>query len=104
MLMSADDGAVHVVDGPVDLTLSIGPLVQGAQNALPEPAGGPAVEARRHSRPWPIMLGQVAPWCPCAGQSQEAVDDQTMIFGRPTRPRSSRQQGSKPPPFRIRQL
>ena len=35
MLMSADDGAVHVVDGPVDLARRIGHLVQGAQNAVP---------------------------------------------------------------------
>ena len=102
MLMGANDGAVHVVHGPVYLARSIGRFVQGAQNALPEPAGRPAIEARRHSPPPAITLGQVAPGCPCVGQSKESVDDLAMVFGWSTCLGSRGQQGSKLRPLRVR--
>ena len=59
--MGADAGAIDHMDAPVEPARGVARLLQPGQDPLPQPAPGPAVEARRHRPPRPVALRQIAP-------------------------------------------
>lgn len=51
VLVGADDTAVYMVQFPVQLTFSIGLLLQDGEDALPQAVFSPAIEATRDGLP-----------------------------------------------------
>ena len=64
MLMRADDGAIHIVDIPVQLPCGVGLLLDRGKEANPDACLAPAVEAAGDGGPAAIPLGQVTPGAP----------------------------------------
>ena len=82
MLMSANDGTIHKVQLPVEPTILIRLLLQGIQNALPEPLLAPAIEAAGEGGEGAIALRDVTPGSTSPVKPQEAIDHSSMIDER----------------------
>ena len=61
VLMSPNNGGVHKVEVPVDLTTDIRLDLQSRQDALPETRLAPAIEPAGDGADRAIALGQIAP-------------------------------------------
>jgi hypothetical protein len=83
MLMGANDGALDVVQIPVELPARLGWLLDGVKHVLPEAGPLPAVEGAGHGAPGAIALGQIAPGGPGAQNPEHAIKDAAMVHGRP---------------------
>ena len=82
MLVRTNDGAIHVVDAPVDPASSIGLGVHLRKDAVPEARLLPSVEAPGHCGPAPVAFGQVPPRRTRAQDPQDAVNDLPVIDRR----------------------
>jgi hypothetical protein len=82
MLVSTDNGAIHVVDAPVNLAGGIGASLDLRKDAVPEARPAPAVEAACDGGPRTVTLRQVPPRRTRAHDPQDAVDDLAMIGRR----------------------
>ena len=103
MLVSTDDGAVDVVDAPVNSARGIGLRLNLRKDAVPKTRLAPAVEAAGYGGPAPISLGQVPPWGTGAQDPQDTVDDLAVIDRRAARLRFLRwQQRLQPLPLLVR--
>ena len=79
MLVRADDGAIHIVDIPVQVLCSIGLLLDRGKEARPEASFPPAIETARHGAPRTIPLWQITPGGTGADDPQEAVEDASVV-------------------------
>ncbi len=79
MLVGANDGAIDIVNVPVDLPIGIGLLLDGLKETLPDTRFAPAIEAAGHRAPGPIALGQIAPGGTGAQNPQDAIEDASMV-------------------------
>ena len=61
VLVRADNGAIHIVDGPVKVLGSVGTLLDCSKEASPDTRLAPAVKAAGDGGPAAIPLGEVAP-------------------------------------------
>lgn len=82
MLVGTDDRLIDEVLLPIDLATRICLSLQLGQDARPQPASLPPIEARGDGLPRPIALGQVAPGHPSLGDPKHAVDDAPMAVER----------------------
>src|SRR4029450_12708985 len=102
MLGGANDRAIDIVHGPVDLALGIGLLLHGLKETLPDTRFAPAIETAGHSAPRTIAFRQIAPRGTGAQHPQDAVEDASMIQSGSTRLRFLRwKQGLEPLPLRV---
>ena len=81
MLMRADDGAIHIVDIPVQLPCGVGLLLDRGKEANPDACLAPAVEAAGDGGPAAIPLGQVTPGGTGTEDPQDAVEDASVVSG-----------------------
>jgi hypothetical protein len=81
VLVRADDGAIHIVDGPVELPGSVGTLLDRRKEASPEARLAPAVEAAGAGGLAAIPFGHVAPGGTGADDPQDAVEDAAVVSG-----------------------
>ena len=81
VLVRTDDGAIHIVDIPVELPGSVSTLLDRRKEARPEARLAPAVEAAGDSGPAAIPLGQVTPGSTGADDPQNAVQDASVVSG-----------------------
>ena len=81
VLVRADDGAIDILDIPVELPRSVTLLLDRGKEAGPDACLAPAIEAAGNGRPGAIPLGQVAPWGPGTDDPQEAVQDAAVVSG-----------------------
>jgi hypothetical protein len=81
MLVRPDDGAIDIVDIPVELPCGVGALLDRGKEASPEACLAPAVEATGDGGPAAIPLGEVTPRGPGADDPQNAVQDASVISG-----------------------
>jgi hypothetical protein len=79
MLMSPNDGAIDIVNVPVESALGIRLLLDILKEMLPNTSFLPAIEAARHGAPTPIAPGQIAPWGAGAQNPQDTIEDASMI-------------------------
>jgi hypothetical protein len=87
VLVRADDGAIHIVDSPVQLLCGVGLLLDRGKEASPEACLAPAVEAASDGRPAAIPLGHVTPGGTCTEEPQDAVQDASVVSGGAARVR-----------------
>ena len=78
MRVSANDGAVDIMHGPVQLARGISLLLDDLKEALPDAGSAPAIEAAGHGAPGAIAAGHIAPGGTGAQQPQDAVDNLSM--------------------------
>ena len=81
VLVRADDGAIHVVDIPVELPGSVGTLLDRCKEASPDARLAPAVEAAGDGLPGAIPFGHVAPGGTGTDNPQDAVEDAAVVSG-----------------------
>ena len=79
MLMGSNDGAIDIMNVPVESTLGIGLLLDSLKEMLPDAGFSPAIEAARHSTPRPKAHGQIPPGGTGTQYPQDAIDDASMI-------------------------
>lgn len=84
VLMGPNDSAVNKVDFPLDIALFIGVDLQALEKLLPQSFFAPFVKATVDCFPWPESFGQVAPWCACFQNPENAVNNLSMTFPRPS--------------------
>jgi len=81
MLVRPDNGAIHIMDSPVELSRVVTPLLDRCEEAGPDACLAPAIEAAGNGRPGAIPLGQVPPGGACAEDPQDTIQDATMVGG-----------------------
>ena len=79
VLVRADDGAIHIVDIPVQALGGVGTLLDRSKEASPDTRLAPAVEAAGDSGPAAIPLGEVAPRGTGTDDPQDAVQEASMV-------------------------
>src|SRR5205085_1024106 len=84
MLMGTDDGAIHKMDVPINLSQRIALLLQAVQNPLPDARMTPAVETARDRPDFAVAFGQVAPRRTCAQNPEHPVDHRAVVVWRTT--------------------
>jgi hypothetical protein len=100
--MGPDDGAINIVQIPIELAARLGLLLDGVKHVRPEAGPLPAVEATRHGAPGAIARGQVAPGGAGAQNPSDAVHDAAMVYGWPARLRLlGREQRLQPLPLGV---
>jgi hypothetical protein len=81
MLVRTDDGAIHIVDSPVQVLCGVGLLLDRGKEASPDACLAPAVEAAGDGLPGAIPFGQVAPGSAGADDPEDAVEDAAVVSG-----------------------
>lgn len=84
ILVGANNRAVHKVDFPLDMTLFIGFDLQALEELLPHAFFAPFVKAAVDRLPGTISIRQVAPWCTCFQNPENAVNNLAMTFSWPS--------------------
>ena len=79
MLVRADDGAIHIVDIPVQVLCGVGLLLDRRKEASPDARFPPAIETARHGAPRPIPLWQITPGGAGADDPPDAVEDASVV-------------------------
>lgn len=79
--MGPNDGTIDGMEVPIELSGGIALLLQGLQDALPDPRLLPAIKAAGDRVPGAVALGQISPRCSSSQDPQDPIDDQAMIFG-----------------------
>jgi hypothetical protein len=82
MLVRPDDGAIDIMDIPVELSCGVGALLDRGKEASPETCFAPAGEATGNGDPAAIPLGEVTPGGSCADDPQNAIQEASVISGR----------------------
>lgn len=82
MLVGANDGAVDMMQAPVERALGVSLLLEVRQDAVPDAGASPAIEAGGYCLPGAVPLGQVPPGRSCPIQPQQAIDDLAMVLRR----------------------
>src|SRR5918999_322961 len=102
VLMSANDGAIDIVNGPVQLASGIGLLLDRLKEALPDAGSAPTIKAAGYGLPGAVAFGHIAPGGTGAQQPQDAVDHLSMVQIGSTGSRFLRQkQRLEPLPLRV---
>jgi hypothetical protein len=81
VLVRADDGAIHIMDIPVELPGSGGTLLDRRKEASPDTRLAPAVEAAGDGLPGAIPFRHVAPRGTGTDDPQDAVEDAAVVSG-----------------------
>jgi len=79
MLVSADNRAIDIVRGPVELPGGVSLLLDSGQEAVPEARSAPAIEPTGDRTPGAIALWEIPPRGPGAEEPQDPVEDPAMV-------------------------
>jgi hypothetical protein len=77
--MGADDGAIDIMEAPLDMAWGLGLRLQGGQDLLEHPSLRPAVEPAGLGAPRPIARRHITPRRPGAQDPQHAIEDAPMV-------------------------
>ena len=86
MLVGPYHGSVDVVLLPVQRVARVGLALHVGQDARPESAALPAIEAIRDRLPGSVAFGQIAPGRPGLGDPEHAIDDAPVVVKRAATP------------------
>jgi hypothetical protein len=78
MLVRPNDGAIHVMDLPIEQAFCIRLLLQSVQDALPEALLAPPVEASGKRGPGAVALGDITPGSAGTVEPEQTVDRAAM--------------------------
>ena len=81
MLVGSYDRAIDIVHRPIQLPRSIGLLLDGLKEPVPEPSLAPAIKAARHRTPRTIAFREIAPGGAGAEEPENAVEDAAVVSG-----------------------
>jgi hypothetical protein len=81
MVVRADDGAIHIMDIPVQVPCGVGLLLARGTEASPDACLAPAVEAAGNGLPGAIPFGDIAPGSAGAEEPEDAVEDAAVVSG-----------------------
>jgi hypothetical protein len=81
MVVRADDGAIHIMDIPVQVPCGVGLLLARGTEASPDACLAPAVEAAGNGLPGAIPFGDSAPGSAGAEEPEDAVEDAAVVSG-----------------------
>jgi hypothetical protein len=84
VLVGPNDGAVDVVQIPVEFTAALGLCQQGSKDPLPDALPIPTPETAVDRLPGAVALRQVLPGSTGPRQPEDGIDDQAVIQGWPT--------------------
>jgi len=105
VLVRTHNGAVAIVDFPVQGAGRIARWLHRRKETLPDARLAPALKTAVDRRPWPVALWQVTPRGARAHAPQDAVQDASMIRGWSTGLRLlRRQQRQQAHPLRVGQF
>jgi hypothetical protein len=79
MLVRADDGAIHIMDIPVQVLCGVGRLLDRGKEASPDARFPPALATARHGAPWTIPLWQITPGGAGADDPPDAVEEASVV-------------------------
>ena len=79
VVVRADNRALHIVDGPVQVLGSVGTRLDRSKEASPDTRLAPAIKAAGDGGPTAIPLGEVAPWGTGTDAPEDAVADASMV-------------------------
>ncbi len=79
MLMCSDQSAIDIVDGPIQVAVLVGLLLECGQNPLPAPGLSPPIEAAGNARPLAIPVRHIPPGRTRAIHPQHAIDHDPMV-------------------------
>ena len=79
MLVRADDGAIHIMDIPVQVPCGVGLLLDGGTEARPDACLAPAVEAAGNGLPGAIPFGHIAPGSAGADDPEDAIEEASVV-------------------------
>src|SRR5437588_10819567 len=103
--MRSNNGAIDMMQSPVQLPGLVGAFLQRDQNAVPDAGASPAIEAGGHRLPRSIVLWQVPPGSARPIQPENAIDDAAMIHIRAATAGLPRwKQWPQPLPLRVGQI
>ena len=80
--MRTNHRARHIMDGPIQLALVVGLLLQGCQKPLPDPGFLPAIATTCNTRPLAILFWHVTPRRARAVNPHPPVDQGPMVIIR----------------------
>src|SRR2546423_3044478 len=83
MLVGSNDRAIDIVNRPIHLPRSIGLLLDGLKEALPETGFAPTIEAAGDRAPGAIAFREVTPGGASTQNPQDAIDDHSMVRSGP---------------------
>jgi hypothetical protein len=63
MLVRPNDGAIDMMELPIEIAGLVRLLLQFGQDPIPDPGFDPAIEARGAGLPRSIVGGEIPPWC-----------------------------------------
>ena len=101
--MGTHDGAVDAEQIPVDTSVGLGAGLEVIEDAVPQAALAPAIEARVDGFPGSEKLRQVAPGGAGVEDPEDAVDHEAVVLGRTAGPLTGREQGAQDLPLGIAQ-
>ena len=79
--------------------------LQGAEDFLPDPCFGPAIEPLKHGIPTSEPRRQIAPWCAGASDPDHGIYEQPIVLAVPAGVAlPTRQQAFDLTPFLVRQF
>ena len=81
MLVRADDGAIHIMDIPVQVPCGVVLLLDRGKEASPEACLAPAGEAAGNGLPGAIPFGDIAPGSAGADDPEDAVENAAVVSG-----------------------
>jgi hypothetical protein len=84
MLVRSDNRPVYMMESPVQFARRVGLLLQGLQDVVPDLGPLPAVEPAGDGFPRTIPFWEIPPGCSGAQQPEDGVNDDPMVFVRPS--------------------
>ena len=82
MLVGANDGAIDMMQAPVEVPCGVGLLLQFRQDAVPDTGSSPPIETGGNGLPRTVPGGQITPRCSRTVQPQHTIDNAAVIRGR----------------------
>jgi len=83
MLVSPNDRAIDIMNGPIHLARGVHLVLNALEQTLPDAGFAPAIEAAGHGAPGTIAVGQVAPGSAGAQKLPDTVEDASMVRSGP---------------------
>jgi hypothetical protein len=84
MLVSLNDRAIDIINGPVHFTSGIGLLLNALKEVLPDASFAPAIETTGYGAPGAIAFEQITPGGTGTQNLQHAVEGASAVRSGPT--------------------
>jgi hypothetical protein len=83
MLVRSHDGAIDMMQVPIQLDCGVSVPLQLGQDLVPNASSAPAIEAGGDRLPGTIVRGEIPPGSARAIQPEDATDDRAVVVAGP---------------------